>query len=139
LSFEDFKGMPVLGSSFDAVTVAGPDIYYHEVGDEYYIDSVKTIFDCKKSWMKKEAMSDQLLTHEKIHFDIAEVFVRELKEKYDSLSILEITKKETYDKITSEVMEKKNLMDQEFDKDTNNGQYHLKQVIWEEKITNLLN
>ena len=147
LTLEDFQGVPddINYADFDGATVAGADIRYHTIGDEYYVDSVRNLFHKNKSWIRhktrdtnelisEDLQMEDLLIHENLHFDIAELFVRKLRKQYDSLDVLNIRNKEIFDKITDEVILERELFDTEFDEDTEYGKHYLNQLAWEKRV-----
>lgn len=134
LGADDFKGVPDSSSRFSAISYVGPDISFHMIGDEYYVDSVRTIFYKQESWIKKDDVSNQLLEHENLHFDIAELYVRKLREKYDSLENIGVTDQRVYNYMTDKIMKERERFDIQFDTETKFGQYFLNQEAWKKKI-----
>ncbi|MBL7900301.1 MAG: hypothetical protein JNJ99_17320 [Crocinitomicaceae bacterium] len=80
LLWSDFTGDVDRSSSFDAWTYSGINYVY----TWYYDDNNKikadinawAYFDHSQSWVKRSAISEELLQHEQLHFDIAELHCR---------------------------------------------------------------
>lgn len=84
LEWEDYKAKPNKASSFKALTATGVSFAIN------YEESILTIniinsFDPSDSWTKDKS-STRLLAHERLHFDISELFARKLRK-----AILETT------------------------------------------------
>ncbi len=84
LKWSDFKAEANYEVPWAATTSSGMT---HEFsgnikGDEVTYDSkVKCFFYPQNSWYKKELATDNLLLHEQLHFDIAELHARKLRKR----------------------------------------------------------
>jgi predicted secreted Zn-dependent protease len=91
----------------------------------------------QKSWTKTS--SDTILTHEKRHFDITEIYARKLrkafKEKRFSQSTLNKESKALFNSINKELNKQQVL----YDKETNHSINRQQQLNWESKIEKELN
>ena len=81
LTWADFLADPDTGSVFHALSSTG--IAFSSTakihGKQVFVDfDVHCFFDPNESWVAVGKHSPALLTHEQIHFDIAEVFARKL-------------------------------------------------------------
>ncbi|RAK68177.1 DUF922 domain-containing protein [Hymenobacter edaphi] len=78
----DFKGSPA-NRPFEAATNSG--IRYHYAGRLYTGAvqlSIETYFDCQNSYFKGTRDAEQTLAHEQLHFDISEVYARQLTRRF---------------------------------------------------------
>lgn len=86
LTWADFSGKIDTSSEYDAWTWSGFNYNYTwEVADGGPIVECDAyaFFDPTQSWVKKNKMSDELLRHEQVHFNISEMHARIFKEKVD--------------------------------------------------------
>jgi hypothetical protein len=78
LSTKDFKGKIDKNSSFNANTNT---VIKFKMSEE---DTIKTIitayFDKQKSWIKP-LTPDKVIEHERLHFDLTEIYAREIKKR----------------------------------------------------------
>lgn len=89
LTWKDFSGKIDAKSSFDAWTYSGMSYTYswYYQGENVKVDcEIYSYFEPGQSWVKKGKMSDELLAHEQIHFDIAELHARYFEEKIELFS-----------------------------------------------------
>lgn len=96
LKWENFKGKPEKDDVVHgAVTYAGIDLQVekvHLLSGEITFKAIG-VFDQKNSWVKTEKRDPQLLAHEQLHFDIAELYARKLERKLNSLKLSRQDKK----------------------------------------------
>lgn len=82
LQWSDFSGVVDSTSEFDAWTYSGITYEYTwQTADEQIIleSSCESFFDPAQSWVKREKISDELLAHEQLHFDLSELYSRYLQ------------------------------------------------------------
>lgn len=133
LVWKDFKGIPNYKSGYGAVTAYGITFSKNFVEDSLEI-KIQTYFIENKSWVNKSMATDDLLTHEKGHFNLAELYARKLRKELLSqkLSI------SNCDKITNEIYKNYfKLLDAEqdnYDRETNHSKEEEKQKDWNAKI-----
>lgn len=87
LKWSDFSGKIDASSEYDAWTWSGFNYTYTwEVADggPMVECDAYAFFDPAQSWVKKNKMSDELLRHEQVHFNISELHARLFLEKVDS-------------------------------------------------------
>lgn len=97
-------------------------IYYH----------VHALFNKKKSWYKET--SDELLAHEQLHFDIAELTARKVRKRIDQLQKANVKDIKKYNKEIKKILNASNALDDEYDKKTLHGILKEEQVEWEKHI-----
>lgn len=134
LTWDNFKGVPDSLSEYKAMTYT--QIRYNS---KLFDDSVVFQVTCKfienLSW-SKDKTSKNLLKHEMLHFDIAELVTRKIRKEFllhksiDIFETAEILKKIHYN-FTETVSDSINA---KYDSDTNHGKIEEKQKEWELKI-----
>jgi hypothetical protein len=105
-----------------------------------YNDSIEiqvlSLFYCDSSWMKKESL--KLLSHEQGHFDITEIFTREVKKSFSKIKFDQLTNEKIEE--IFEVQYRANIAHNlEYDKETGHGVLSDKQKFWKESIATRLN
>ncbi len=78
---------------------------------------VVCLFEHNRSWTK-DTTSHQLLKHEQIHFNIAELFSRKIRNGVDSLRNQNIQEFEPYDAFINQKFDERDQYDLLFDKQT---------------------
>ena len=137
LKWEDFKG-------------SRPDQYHGDAGSMVKIKAVPyfvkkrikydvyTLFNKTKSWAL--AQSPQLLAHEQLHFDIAELYARKIRKRILQLS-REPGKKsdlKIYNNEIRKLLKESNEFDRLYDIETLHGSLPKKQKEWQNKVKNSL-
>jgi hypothetical protein len=140
LSWDDFKAEPDYGSATAAITASGISYSFAGTikGDNISVTSnVSCYFHPHLSWVKMELASDNLLAHEQLHFNIAELYARKLRKRIASFNFSEELKKEMnrhYEDILVELKQFQSKYDSETDFSRNLEQ----QMLWQKKISTLL-
>ena len=93
-------------------------------------------FEKNNSWYDSKYKSDDVLNHEQLHFDIAEVFARKLRSKLSSM-------KNACDRppVVAEFQSNDREFDEfaiQYDIETSHGTNKKKQIEWVNKIQSLL-
>ena len=135
LSWEDFEGRPTEGSMGDAGTAVLIKAKPYYVKDQILYD-VEAYFNRKKSW--KRAESDALLRHERLHFDIAELYARKIRKKIADLKAQETTDLQVYNAAIKALLQESNEVDQRYDLETLHGAMQRKQALWEQQVNEQL-
>lgn len=139
LSWDNFKGKPT-NEEAAAITASGFTYRFssHSMGDKVEIDfTVTTHFYPDKSWCRPALCDSVILSHEQLHFDIAEVFARKMRRRMASTKFTRNVKTEVaqiYDEINMALYAFQNR----YDNETNYSRFQEKQFLWNEKIANLL-
>lgn len=135
LGWHDFEGVPGEDAVGDAGTVvqikAKPYLIQNKV--EY---DVVAVFLRNKSWVIGK--SDQLLAHERLHFDIAELYARKIRKKVLDLKERNITDLKIYNAAVKEILDESNAADIQYDTETLHGSLLRKQETWEAKVAEQL-
>lgn len=139
LKWNNFRGIPNYNSKHSAIT--STLIKDNQVGllkDKILID-VSTYFSIGKSWVKKEKTSKNLLNHEQLHWDIAELSARKLRKIYSTHKSESLNESFQYfNEKYDEMIKEKRLFQDLYDKETDYSINKKKQKEWERKISLLL-
>lgn len=139
LTWDDFKGKP---TSDDAAATTASGISYRfsssTWGDEVEIEFVVTThFYPDKSWYRPELCDADILRHEQLHFDIAEVFARKMRERLAAAKFTKDVKAEV-SKIYDEINLALYAFQNRYDNETNFSRHREKQLDWNRKIAAIL-
>lgn len=133
LVWHDFKGTkkPVDGSDVAAVTRCGLGMSTRASGRNKPIFYVKATFYCNESWYRKDMpMTDEILEHEQGHFDLCEIYARQLRKKLNNanLNASNLSKEANaiFNKVNDQYVERQKV----YDRETNHGQEHSVQAKW---------
>lgn len=135
LSWELFNGKPAEDSFGDAGTAVKIKAQPHVVHGEIYY-SVYALFNRKKSWCKGK--SEELLAHEQLHFDIAELTARKVRRAVEQMQDDNISDIKMYNKTIKKILIKSNDFDAQYDKETFHGLVQKKQQEWQENVSEQL-
>ena len=138
LIWHDFKGTkkPVDGTDVAAVTRCGISMSTNRVsGHNKPTFYVQATFYCNESWYRKDMpMTDEILKHEQGHFDLCEIYARQLRKKLNSanLNASNLSKEANaiFNKVNDQYVERQKV----YDKETNHGQEHSVQAKWNRAI-----
>lgn len=131
IQWEDFRGLPDKNSIGDAGTAVQIKAKPFIVDKEIHYD-VAAIFNRTKSWSRDQSAS--LLAHERLHFDIAEVYARKIRKKIKELRASGVNNIRTYNSAIHELLLESNDADQQYDMETLHGALSKKQRAWAERI-----
>ena len=135
VEWKDFKGKVPKATSFHALTNSGISFATSttDAGDSLEIQ-VLCYFDKTQSWTKKDKQKPILLDHERLHWDITEVYARQLRQalaksdyRVDELNT-ELGK--LFQKYVSEQDKRQELYDHE----TDHSKVEEEQKRWQEEI-----
>lgn len=137
LAWSDFKGAIPFGMLFDAQSYSGIGYTYTPVrkGDIIEIEwEVSAYFDPAVSWVRKDAASANLLNHEQGHFDIAEIFARDFRQKLNSVTLNLENVEYFMESFLADVLEDMRAYHDAYDRDTHHGTEQGQQVYWDKMI-----
>ena len=135
LSWEDFKGSPDYESENVALTNTSIQLEYGY--DKTSLEfTVKCRFDKTKSWVKIK--NDDVLNHEQLHFDIAELYARKLRRQLREYKFNPTTVAEDVNHIYMKIMEEHHSMQQLYDVETDHSRLEDKQAEWEKRVETFL-
>lgn len=131
LQWDDFQGEPDKNSLGDAGTAVAIRAKPFLVRKKVKYDVV-AIFNRGKSWARDPSAS--LLAHEQLHFDIAELYARKIRQRVSALSDQGVTDIDVYNKAIQALLLESNKADQQYDLETLHGALSKKQAAWAEKV-----
>ncbi|WP_299119614.1 hypothetical protein [uncultured Tenacibaculum sp.] len=137
ITFQNFRGL-----EFFKKTLYGNEKFAYivtSINSKIHDDSVtiNSLFHPSRSFVyNKHTNSTDLLTHEKYHFKITELFVRKAKNKISKLN--QISKNEIK-KIIKNIKEEERLFQKEYDSATFHSYVYNQQKKYEKEIDSLLN
>jgi len=132
LSWADYQGKPDPNADAAASTATFLGVEYNfKNGNLGYI--ITCSFSKSKSWGLHK--NDYILAHEQGHFDIAEIFARELYRKLKEYSFDKRSYQTDLRKIYEDITKAKEAMQNQYDLETNHSINKEKQAEWLEKIS----
>jgi len=131
LTWDDFKAEPLKMGSTVAITSTHLGFSYSFANGKitYKIDCW---FDKRKSWGLVK--NDWILKHEQGHFDIAEIFARQLYKSVSEYQYSKTTFQTDLNAIYKSVVERKEKYQQQYDAETDHSRNKTKQEEWLKKI-----
>jgi len=81
LSWDDFQSLPDYENNFVKALTASSIRYKYSCLEDSIFYTVEAVFKRNESWVKPEAYTDYILDHEQLHFDITELFAREMRKE----------------------------------------------------------
>jgi hypothetical protein len=136
LAWKDFQGEPdTLTTNIGTPALAGTaaSIRYRLTERETISVKVSVEFLKNSSW-SKDTTSLLCLMHEQLHFDIAELYARKIRKKVQELNDQEIHDMELFNKEVKDLLQERNKMNQQYDKETGHGVVDFVQERWNKKI-----
>lgn len=135
LTWADYKAAPNPASDAAATTTSYL-IFSYSVSDNNFTYSIASKFSRTRSWgLHKTAY---ILSHEQGHFDIAEIYARKFNKKLKEYSFNPRTYVKDLKKIYQEILDEKDKMQQDYDRETQHSIHREKQAEWLKKIARLL-
>jgi len=132
LQWHDFQGEPDPSSHGDAATAVSIKAKPFLVRKEISYDVV-AVFNRSKSWIRDKSPS--LLAHERLHFDIAELYARKIRKKISELKAAGVDDIKIFNAAIRELLQESNAADVQYDTETLHGAMSKKQAGWEAKVT----
>ena len=104
----------------------------YELNGNIFTFKVEVYFNRYKSWTVLK--TDQLLEHEQIHFDIAELYRRKIIRVFDSLKLDGVVDFDIYDSLFYKMRQEYLLTQQQYDFETGGGTFNKIQNDWKVDI-----
>jgi hypothetical protein len=137
LQWSDFKGMPPAETSWNAV--CGSHIKAKGYRDGKLPNfRVTNYFVRSESW-SKDTTSISLLEHERLHFDISEIFARKIRHAVDSLRRKGEANVKAYSKVIDSWLVVWDAWTETYDEETSHGLRSSRHAEWVIKIRKELN
>jgi len=81
LSWADFQSLPDYENDFAKALTASSIRYKYSCQEDTIFYTIEAVFKRNESWVKPEAYTQHILDHEQLHFDITELFAREMSKE----------------------------------------------------------
>ena len=135
IQWDDFNGKPIVNSSAVAVTASGLSFGFSTIKStrgqlKDYSYTLEAQFYPKKSWYLKSKVNSHILEHERLHFDITELFARKMRKRIESSSFTGNINEEM-NIIYAETREALSKMQKQYDRETQHSQNKEKQLEWQ--------
>jgi hypothetical protein len=138
LEWNDFSGQTNDSSNYDAEAFAEVRYRYSFKSTADFHFEVLASFNKNISWSRKQRRSQDLLKHEQLHFDIAEVYARKMKEMFNNHEYGKNFANEILQLFNEKKLEY-HAMQQRYDEETNHSLNKEKQIEWEVYVHEELN
>lgn len=127
LEWSDFQGSPKPQTDEAALAASGITFSFsvQESSQRGYVSfetKVEALFYPKRSWYIKDKVTKHILRHEQLHFDITELYVRQLRYKITKLQLSPEIKNELADlhqSVNLELSKRQSAYDRETDHSRN--------------------
>jgi len=137
LQWSDFKGEPKPVGDAVATTASGISFGYSTTksssGLVDYSFSITAHFYPYKSWTINEPLSNIVLTHERLHFDITELYARKFRQRVSNTTFTNAINKEM-ERINNAINFELGEMQKKYDAETNHSQNTEQQIAWQHFI-----
>ncbi len=134
LVWSDFKGKPDAPElAWAAATFAGLSLDIADIKAGRVTFRVQAVFDSKRSWAHPERIDANVLAHEQLHFDIAEIYARRLERKLNALK-LRVKDKKVAKKLAQQYNLAQMKEQERFDKECVHGLNYENQHNWRTKV-----
>lgn len=138
LEWKDFKAESKPGSDVVAVTASGLSFGFSvQKSDHRLIDydyEVKAHFYPNKSWYLKQRVTEVVLDHERLHFDITELFARKFRQRIANTKFTLNIDKEM-EVIHRTILQELTAFQNEYDTETRHSQNIKTQKEWQTLVT----
>jgi hypothetical protein len=134
LVLADFQGRPRPNEAHAALTSATV-VAQVACKSNKFTGSVQAAFDPTRSWVRDPAtVTAKLLKHEQLHFDIAEVYARRLRQKLTGTQIPCAQLGPVFERLSNGVYADWEKAEDQYDRDTNHGLIPAQQQAWEAQV-----
>lgn len=140
LEWSDFQAKPPKSQRIAATTASGISYQYSATGTSqgYTLEfQVDTYFYPKKSWYHPEICDSVILSHEQLHFDIAELYAREFRRRLASRTFSSAVKAEVR-ALFKEINQELSEFQKRYDRETDFSRNREAQTRWRRQISERL-
>lgn len=132
LSWDDFSGVADETSEYKAITKSKISIGW-DCTDKVFAFEATAKFDKENSW-KKDHVTDELLAHEQLHFDLAELYARKMRKHFSKLPNGCALTTEQITTITQQIIGEWGDREDLYDKETDHSKNPIEQARWEKMV-----
>ena len=132
LTWEDFEGPVDEESSYAAHTWSKISLGWDCDGDVFTFTAVAK-FDKEQSW-KKDNITEYLLSHEQLHFDITEVYARRMRKHFSAVNNGCNLSNDEVEEQFNAILDEWRLRQKLYDKETSHSKNKPEQARWEQLI-----
>lgn len=134
LTWNDYKGQPNRASTFKALTATSIKFNANSDGKTLSLSLINS-FEPRASWTKTTE-NRNLLNHERLHFDISELYARELRKEILEMKVNSSGQKliDKISKMYSTKMKELDDFQKQYDKETDHSIIESRQQAWEKDI-----
>ena len=134
LTVADFRGRPQPTAGHAALTSADINTGANCRGN-VFSGSARASFSPARSWVRDPArMTPALLRHEQLHFDMAEVYARRLRQQLAAIHTPCSQLGNTFDQVSQAAYAAWEKAQKDYDRDTNHGLLPELQARWEAQV-----
>ena len=137
ITWDDFQGVPDVRTNLKAMTNSGIGYEIQCVNGELEFN-VWTYFNKNMSWVKDGARSERLLEHERLHFDITELYTRKFIQQVRQLNDPCGRDVEKIQHMYEDNMNDYNAFQNRYDRETKHSIDQEAQKEWNERVQNQL-
>ncbi|HEX6193538.1 MAG TPA: DUF922 domain-containing protein [Chitinophagaceae bacterium] len=135
LTWADYKALPDPRSDAAATTTTYLGIEYN-INRDGFSYKIQCRFSKNRSWGLHR--TEYILSHEQGHFDIAEIFARKLHKSLSEYNFNKKTYQQDLKAIYEKLMQEKEAMQDQYDRETNHSINRSMQAAWLSKISEML-
>jgi hypothetical protein len=141
LQWSDFQGPPNSDSDAAATTASGITFGYRMSETDGQITQftadVTAHFYPEKSWYKPDEVSNHILEHEQLHFDITELHTRKLRQQISELQVSNSVNI-ALDSLHKNILLELKIMQNTYDAACDYSRNKEEQDVWQQKISSQL-
>lgn len=136
LQWSDFKGSYFKTEWAAATTATGIGYAFtanEQNGQQFWEIEVKCVFFPQKSWYRPEICDSIILSHEQLHFDIAELHARKFRKRLVEFPFTANVKEEVRD-IYKQILKELLIFQNKYDRETDFSKDVQHQLLWNRSI-----
>jgi hypothetical protein len=134
LTVADFKGRPQASNGHAALTSANINSGA-SCRNGIFMGTARASFDPASSWVREPAtMTPALLHHEQLHFDIAEVYARRLRQQLLALHVACDQMGPEFNRLSQAGYAAWQKAEDDYDRDTSHGLNKPRQAAWDAQV-----
>jgi hypothetical protein len=139
LTWDDFKGTVDSSQEYAAITWTLVERNQTGLLEDKIFLTVNNFFLRNQSWVKRGSENEELLSHERLHWDIVEFLTRKLRKIYSEHLSLNINDSYIFfNKEYNNMLEEQDRIQELYDLETDFSKNSKKQKEWADKINKML-